>query len=50
MKGCGEAGAIAGILAIANAIGDALAPLDINGFDGPATAERVWRLIRTARH
>ena len=50
VKGCGEAGAIAGFPAIANAIGDALVPLDTNGFDGPATAERVWRLIQGARH
>jgi carbon-monoxide dehydrogenase large subunit len=46
VKGCGESGAIAGFPAIANAIGDALAPFDINGFDGPATAERVWRLMK----
>ena len=50
VKGCGEVGAIAGFPAIANAIGDALVPLDTNGFDGPATAERVWRLIQDARH
>jgi aerobic carbon-monoxide dehydrogenase large subunit len=45
VKGCGEAGAIAGYPAVANAIADALAPLDTNAFDGPATPERVWRLI-----
>jgi carbon-monoxide dehydrogenase large subunit len=50
VKGCGESGAIAGFPAIANAIGDALAPFDTNSFEGPATAERVWRLIREARH
>ncbi len=47
VKGCGESGAIAGFPAIANAIGDALAPFDTNGFDGPATAERVWRLMNS---
>jgi carbon-monoxide dehydrogenase large subunit len=49
VKGCGEAGAIAGFPAIANAISDALAPFDANGFDGPATPERVWRVIQRAR-
>jgi carbon-monoxide dehydrogenase large subunit len=46
VKGCGEAGAVAGFPAIANAISDALAPLDVNDFDGPATPERIWRLIQ----
>jgi carbon-monoxide dehydrogenase large subunit len=45
VKGCGEAGAVAAYPAVANAIADALAPLDVNAFDGPATPERVWRLI-----
>jgi len=49
VKGCGEAGAVAGFPAIANAIGDALAPLDVNGFDGPATPERIWRLINARK-
>ena len=49
VKGCGEAGAIAGFPAVANAISDALSPLDINGFEGPATPERVWRAIQDAR-
>jgi carbon-monoxide dehydrogenase large subunit len=46
VKGCGEAGAVAGFPAIANAISDALAPLDVNDFEGPATPERIWRLIQ----
>ena len=45
VKGCGESGAVAGYPAVANAIADALSPLDTNAFDGPATPERVWRLI-----
>jgi len=49
VKGCGEAGAIAGFPAVANAISDALSPFDINGFEGPATSERVWRTIQDAR-
>jgi carbon-monoxide dehydrogenase large subunit len=46
VKGCGEAGVVAGPLAIANAILDALAPLGVTRFAGPATPERVWRAMR----
>ncbi len=48
VKGCGEAGAIAAFPALANAILDALAPLGVKNFDGPATPERVWRAMRAA--
>ncbi|MGE0579164.1 xanthine dehydrogenase family protein molybdopterin-binding subunit, partial [Reyranella sp.] len=48
VKGCGEAGAIAAFPAIANAILDALAPLGVAGFDGPATPDRIWRAMRQA--
>ena len=48
VKGCGEAGAIAAFPALANAIFDALAPLGVKNFDGPATPERVWRAMRAA--
>lgn len=48
VKGAGEA-AIGGIFpAIGNAILDALAPLGVAGFDGPATPERVWQSLRRA--
>jgi aerobic carbon-monoxide dehydrogenase large subunit len=46
VKGCGEAGAVAAFPAIANAVLDALAPLGVTDFAGPATAERLWRAIR----
>jgi carbon-monoxide dehydrogenase large subunit len=46
VKGCGEAGAIAAPAAVINAILDALAELDIEDIDMPATPERVWRLMR----
>ncbi|HML09941.1 MAG TPA: xanthine dehydrogenase family protein molybdopterin-binding subunit [Stellaceae bacterium] len=46
VKGCGEAGAIAAFPAIHNAIHDALAPLGVKNFDGPATPARVWRAMR----
>jgi aerobic carbon-monoxide dehydrogenase large subunit len=48
VKGCGEAGAVAMLPAIGNAIMDALAPLGVRHFDGPATPLRVWRAIRDA--
>ncbi len=50
VKGCGEAGAVALFPAIGNALADALAPLGVAAFDGPATPFRVWRaLADTAR-
>jgi carbon-monoxide dehydrogenase large subunit len=49
VKGCGEAGAIAAFPAIANAILDALAPLGVKNFDGPATPGRVWQAMEAAR-
>ncbi|MBN9091322.1 MAG: xanthine dehydrogenase family protein molybdopterin-binding subunit [Reyranella sp.] len=48
VKGCGEAGAIAAFPAIANAILDALAPLGVKNFDGPATPSHIWHAIHTA--
>jgi carbon-monoxide dehydrogenase large subunit len=49
VKGCGEAGAIAAFPAIANAVLDALAPLGVRNFEGPATPARVWQAIVDAR-
>jgi carbon-monoxide dehydrogenase large subunit len=49
VKGCGEAGAIAAFPAIANAILDALAPLGVQGFDGPASPARIWQAIEAAK-
>ena len=49
VKGCGEAGAIAAFPAIANAILDALAPLGVKGFNGPASPSRIWQAIQEAR-
>jgi carbon-monoxide dehydrogenase large subunit len=45
VKGCGEAGAIAAFPAIANAILDAMAPLGVTDLAGPATPQRIWRLM-----
>ena len=49
VKGCGEAGAGAAPPAIANAILDALAPLGVDRFDGPANPYRIWQAIRGRR-
>ncbi len=49
VKGCGEAGAIAAFPAIANAILDALAPLGVRNFSGPATPANVWQAIASAK-
>jgi carbon-monoxide dehydrogenase large subunit len=46
VKGAGEAGAVGGFPAIANAILDALAPFGVTGFEGPATPFRIWQTMR----
>ena len=54
VKGCGEAGAVAMLPAIHNAILDALAPLGVTQFDGPATpfacGGDAWRLAGLSVH
>ena len=49
VKGCGEAGAIALFPAIGNAVLDALAPLGVTRFDGPATSFHIWQAMRDGR-
>jgi carbon-monoxide dehydrogenase large subunit len=49
VKGCGEAGAIAAFPALINAVLDALRPLGVDHFDGPATPSRIWRAIGAAQ-
>jgi len=48
-KGVGEAGCVASMPAVMNAIVDALAPYGITDFDMPATPHRIWRAIKSAR-
>jgi aerobic carbon-monoxide dehydrogenase large subunit len=48
VKGCGEAGAVGAMPAIANAIVDALSPYGVRHIEMPATPERVWRAIHGA--
>ncbi len=49
VKGCGEAGAIAGYPAVNNAIADALAPLGVTEWQGPATPAAIWRAMQRSR-
>ncbi|HEY1932106.1 MAG TPA: xanthine dehydrogenase family protein molybdopterin-binding subunit [Acetobacteraceae bacterium] len=49
VKGCGEAAAAALFPAIGNAVLDALAPLGVTAFDGPATPLRIWQAMQAAR-
>jgi aerobic carbon-monoxide dehydrogenase large subunit len=48
-KGVGEVGAIGVPPAVINAILDALRPLGVNDISMPATPEKVWRAIQTAK-
>jgi len=49
VKGCGEAGCVGAMPAVANAIVDALSVYGVRHIEMPATPERVWRTIREAR-
>lgn len=49
VKGAGQAGAIGAPPTIISAILDALRPLGVTHIDMPATPERVWQAIQTAR-
>lgn len=48
-KGCGEAGSAGALPSLTNAILDALRPLGVRHLDMPASPERVWRAIRSAK-
>lgn len=47
-KGAGEAGATGSIPALANAVLDALKPLNVRHVEMPYTPYRIWQAIRTA--
>ncbi len=49
VKGCGEVGAIGSPPAVINAIVDALTPLGVQDIAMPATPQKVWQAIQTAR-
>jgi len=48
MKGCGEAGTVGALGAVANAVQDALWPLGVRKVDLPFTPNRVWHMIQEA--
>jgi carbon-monoxide dehydrogenase large subunit len=48
-KGIGEAGTIGSTPAVQNAIIDALAPLGVRHIDMPASPQRVWQALESAR-
>jgi aerobic carbon-monoxide dehydrogenase large subunit len=48
VKGVGEAGTIAAIPAVMNAVNDALARVGAPYIEAPATSEKVWRALRAA--
>jgi carbon-monoxide dehydrogenase large subunit len=49
VKGCGEAGCAGALVAVPNAIIDALSDYGIRHIEMPVTAEKVWQAIRSAR-
>lgn len=49
VKGCGEAGTIGATPAVINAVVDALSDMNVEDIAMPATPERVWRAMQTAR-
>jgi aerobic carbon-monoxide dehydrogenase large subunit len=49
VKGVGEAGTLCAIPAVMNAVNDALAQIAAPSLELPATAEKLWRAIRSAR-
>jgi carbon-monoxide dehydrogenase large subunit len=49
VKGIGEAGTIASVPCIVNAVVDALSPLGISHIDKPLTPARVWAAIQRAK-
>ena len=49
MKGCGEAGTVGALAAIANAVADAVGPLGVEDIQMPYTPERVWQALQTAK-
>jgi len=48
-KGCGEAGCAGALPSVMNALVDALSEYGITHIDMPATAERVWAAIQSAK-
>ncbi|PIE15339.1 MAG: xanthine dehydrogenase [Rhodobacterales bacterium] len=48
MKGCGEAGTVGALAAVANAVGDAVWTRGVRQADMPFTSARVWQMMQDA--
>jgi carbon-monoxide dehydrogenase large subunit len=48
-KGVGELGTVGGTPTVLNALLDALRPLGVTTIEMPATSEKVWQAIRSAK-
>jgi aerobic carbon-monoxide dehydrogenase large subunit len=48
MKGCGEAGTVGALAAVANAVRDALVDRGVTGIEMPFTPLRVWQALQAA--
>ena len=49
MKGCGEAGTVGALAAVANAVQDALWEHGIKQVDMPFTSETIWSMIQSSK-
>ena len=49
MKGCGEAGTVGALAAVANAVQDAMWQRGVRQADMPFTPQRVWGMLQDAR-
>ena len=49
VKGCGEAGTMGALAAVANAVQDALWEYGVNQPDMPFTPLRVWKMVQSSR-
>ena len=48
MKGCGEAGTVGALAAVANAVQDALWEIGVQQVDMPFTSEKIWSMINSS--
>jgi carbon-monoxide dehydrogenase large subunit len=48
MKGCGEAGTVGALAAVANAVQDAVEKRGVHRIDMPFTPHRIWKALRDA--
>lgn len=49
VKGCGEAGCAGALPCVMGAVADALAPFGVRHIDMPASPQKIWRLLQTAK-